>query len=98
MFIFKKQAVPFKINGRQILVKDDIINSEMVLCFEQKSLDKIQNLCHGEQESCNFSQKHVKMMSDFYPGTQIKEIPDPFHWKDPKSYEKCYWLVYKSVR
>ena len=40
----------------------------------------------------------VKMLADFYPDFHLTEINDPLHERDGKSYEKSYWLVYKSVR
>ena len=43
-------------------------------------------------------QYKVKMLADFYPDFHLTEISDPLHDRDAKSYEKSYWLVYKSVR
>ena len=49
-------------------------------------------------EECTMCHGHMSMLSKFYPDTCISEIPDPLLWRDSKSYEKCYWLIYKSVR
>ena len=37
------------------------------------------------------------MLADYHPDSPM-EIPDPISNSDPKSYEKCYWMVYKAVR
>ena len=63
----------------------------MVLCFEQRSLTALADLVQDVE--C-----HVTLMSEFYPDNKIPELPDPLHWRDSQSYDKCYWLVYKSVR
>lgn len=65
----------------------------MVFCFELKSLAALSDLV--PDDACL---GHVTLMSEFYPDNKIPEIPDPLHWRDSKSYDKCYWLVYKSVR
>ena len=65
----------------------------MVLCFEQRSLTALTDLVQDVE-----CLGHVTLMSEFYPDNKIPEIPDPLHWRDSKSYDKCYWLVYKSVR
>ena len=65
----------------------------MVLCFEKKSLTALRDLV--QNDTCL---GHVTLMSEHYPDKEIPEIPDPLHWRDAKSYDKCYWLVYKSVR
>ena len=41
---------------------------------------------------------HVTPLARLYPDTELAEIPDPLKWRDSKSYDKCYWLVYKCVR
>ena len=69
------------------------MSSDMVFCFELKSLSALSALV--PDDTCL---GHVTLMSDFYPDNKIPEIPDPLHWRDSKSYDKCYWLVYKSVR
>ena len=65
----------------------------MVLCFEQRSLTALADMVQDAE-----CLGHVTLMSEFYPDNKIPEIPDPLHWRDSKSYEKCYWIVYKSVR
>ena len=65
----------------------------MVFCFEKRSLTAVRELVHDD--TCL---GHVSLLSEFYPDNKIQEIPDPINWRDSKSYDKCYWLVYKSVR
>ena len=40
---------------------------------------------------------NLQMLADYHPDS-LMEIPDPISNSDPKSYEKCYWMVYKAVR
>ena len=38
-----------------------------------------------------------QLLGYFHPNGPL-DIPDPLHFSDPKGYEKCYWMVYKSMR
>ena len=82
--------MPFKPKGRKLLKEADVKSSHMILCFEESSLKAVNAMgCDHE---------NVKMLSEYYPDKELPEIPDPMLWRDSKSYEKCYWLIYKSVR
>lgn len=89
--ILQKQAVPFKQKARRVLSKKDVLRSNLVICFEKRSFDMVVDLV---QDGTNPS---LQMLADYHPDSPI-EIPDPISNSDPKSYEKCYWMVYKAVR
>ena len=76
------------------LRREDLERCDLILCFEMKTWRTVLETLGEDQEA----RMRVKMLADFYPDIDLTEISDPLHERDGRSYEKCYWLVYKSVR
>ena len=84
--------MPFKPRGRKTVSAEELVICDLILCFEMKTWCRVLDMLGSDQEY------KVKMLADFYPDFHLTEISDPLHDRDAKSYEKSYWLVYKSVR
>ena len=80
--------------------KDDLEESDLILCFEMKTWCRLQETLGPEPDTKlrRDNKGRVKMLADFYPDFHLTEINDPLYDRDGKSYEKSYWQVYKSVR
>ena len=101
LVILQKQAVPFQPKGRRVLTKDDLQAASLVFCFEKQSQEAVESMLDGETPPSGGGDgelDHVTPLARLYPDTELAEIPDPLKWRDSKSYDKCYWLVYKCVR
>ena len=101
LVILQKQAVPFQPKGRRILTKDDLQAASLVFCFERQSQEAVESMLDGETPPGGGGDGelgHVTPLARLHPDTELAEIPDPLKWRDSKSYDKCYWLVYKCVR
>ena len=97
----EKQAVPFQPKGRRILTKGDLQAASLVFCFEKQSQEAVESMLDGETPPGGGGDGelgHVTPLARLHPDTELAEIPDPLKWRDSKSYDKCYWLVYKCVR
>ena len=71
---------------------EDLLTCDLILCLEMKTWCRVLEMLGPDH------QYRVKMLADFYPDCHLTEITDPLHDRDAKSYEKSYWLLYKSVR
>ena len=87
----QKQAVPFKQKPRKILSKKDVLQSDLVICLEKSTFDTVAELL-PDGHSVN-----LEMLASYHPD-KPSEIGDPISRSDPKSYETCYWMVYKAMR
>ena len=73
------------------MTKKEILSSDLVICFEAESFKTVSDLV-AEGGKLN-----LQMMAEYHPES-LSEIPDPITLSDHKSYEICYWMVYKAVR
>ena len=73
------------------MTKKDIRSFDLVICFETKSFDTVSELVPEGRK------QNLQMLAEYHPDGP-DEISDPISHSDPKSYEKCYWMVYKAVR
>ncbi|XP_023347326.1 low molecular weight phosphotyrosine protein phosphatase [Eurytemora carolleeae] len=89
--ILQKFAVPHFEKESKVLRSSDIKSSGRILCTDSQILQHLKSTYYGCEEK-------LGLLGDFYPSPGI-QIPDPaLFTDDPKGYEKCYWLVYKSVK
>ena len=83
--------MPFKQKPRKVLLKKDVLKSNLVICFEKTSYDIVADLL-PEGNTVK-----LEMLASYHPDKPA-EIEDPICNSDPKSYETCYWIVYKAMR
>ena len=88
--ILQKYAVPHKKERKsKVLRSSDVRNVGMILCSESRTLEYMKTNYQCEDR--------LALLGAYHPNKGI-EIPDPLHFKDQKGYDKCYWLVYKSIK
>jgi len=89
--ILQNYAVPYKEKRPTLLTERDIRNATLVICFEKKDYDTIKH----DYDHTNLI--NIQMLGYYHPNGPI-DIPDPLNFSDPKGYDKCYWMIYKSVK
>ena len=69
----------------------DIKAATLIICFEKKDYEKIK----ADYEHTNLI--NIQMLGYYHPKGPM-DIPDPLNFSDPKGYDKCYWMLYKSMK
>ena len=89
--MLQNYAVPYKEKSATLVTERDIRNATLIICFEKKDYEKIK-LDYDHTNLIN-----IQMLGYYHPNGPL-DIPDPLHFSDPKGYDKCYWMLYKSVK
>ena len=101
----QSNAVPYTERAPQLVSQADISQAALLVCFEKADYAALEKQfdCSGlvswtvPHKLLHCLQVSHQLLGYFHPNGPL-DIPDPLHFSDPKGYEKCYWMVYKSMR
>ncbi len=89
--VAKKHGIDITSQRARKIVESDFENFDFVVAMDRDNVDALKKLCPTQ-----FADR-IHLLMSFVPNSKIREVPDPYFFRDEESFARVYAVIADGV-